>query len=377
VKSGESSYRPLPDDLWWLLKDAVGKGVFPGAAAAIAHGPPESRGQWMGCCGREALVPVEKALDIGTCFDLASLTKPLATTLAILALVEEGRIALADHLPALLEKKVPADKCSISLQQLLCHGSGLPAYHPYFEELATMGVAARREAMLERILTEPLAAPSGTRAVYSDLGFMLLGRIVEQQSGTSLDGFVRERIYQPLGLDDSLFFRPLAEPPPGGKSFAATEDCPWRGRVLGGEVSDENTHVLGGVAGQAGLFGDVKSVVALAAFLLDCWKDRAVHPAWSNGLLSTFLAREGSIPASTWALGFDTPSPTGSSAGSFFHPTSVGHLGFTGTSFWIDPTRDLAVVLLTNRVHPSRANELIKQFRPLFHNAVFASLGLC
>jgi len=330
----------------------------------------------MGYCGNAVIIPEPQLLAEKTCFDLASLTKPLATTLAILALVEDGSLALGERLPQLLARKVPDEKAVITLGQLLGHSSGLIGHRPFFREIAKVEKGARSEAMLEALLAEPLVAEPGKKAVYSDLGFLLLGWIVERRSGMRLDAFVHERIYQPLGLEYSLFFRPLEEPPPPEKKFAATEACPWRDRVMYGEVSDENTYVLGGVAGQAGLFGDLESVVHLVSHLLDCWQGRARHPAFSNEALRFFLTRDASIPGSTRTLGFDTPSANDSSAGKFFHPTSIGHLGFTGTSFWIDPTRDLAIVLLSNRVHPDRANEKIKKFRPFFHNGVMESLRL-
>ncbi len=360
-----------------LLEEGIEEGVFVGAAAGIVAGPPAERRQWIVHRGRAARLPATRPLRLATCFDLASLTKPLATTLAIMALVEEEKIGLAEPLPQLLREPIPADKQAITLRQLLSHCSGLTAHRPFYREIAALPEEKRRQAMLDRILADPLAAPIGSKAIYSDLGFMLLGWIAEERCGERLNTWVGEKIYRPLGLDKGLFFRPLAAPPPQGKEFASSEACPWRGRVLCGEVSDENTHALGGVAGQAGLFGDVASAIALVTFLLDCWQGRRTHPAFSMKTLRTFLSREGSVPESTWALGFDTPSSSHSSAGRFFSPRSVGHLGFTGTSFWIDPDRDLAVVLLTNRVHPSRDNLAIRGFRPRFHDAVAASLNLC
>ena len=365
----------LPEEVFALLRQGVNEGVFPGAAAAIAQGLAAERKEWLGCWGSAALLPEPAPLTLATCFDLASLTKPLATTLAILALVEAGTIGLEEPLADLLQRTVPEDKEKIRLAQLLSHSSGLAAHRPYYRQVKEIAPAARREAMERAILAEPLEAEPGSKAIYSDLGFMLLGWIVEAQSGTPLDSFVRERIYRPLGLAEALFFRPLAVAGGREECFAATEQCPWRGRVLRGEVSDDNTHILGGVAGQAGLFGHVAAVLRLVCTLLDCWQGRATHPAFSRATLSAFLVKEGSVAASTWALGFDTPSPVGSSAGRFFSPQSVGHLGFTGTSFWLDPTRDLAVVLLSNRVHPSRENSGIKAFRPRFHDTVSAALS--
>ena len=151
--------------------------------------------------------------------------------------------------------------------------------------------------------------------------------------------------------------------------FAPTENCAWRGRILCAEVHDDNAYVMGGVAGHAGLFGDIHSVLRLSTFILDMWLGDAVHPNINNEDLRRCMERQ-NIGASTWGLGFDTPSEKGSSGGRFLSAVSAGHLGFTGTSFWIDKEKQLVMVLLTNRVHPRRDNEGIKDFRPLFHDTV-------
>ena len=366
---------PLPEGIRQLLAKGVEEGVFAGASVGIVSGTVDKRQQWQGFYGNRQLIPSPLPLTEDTFYDLASLTKPLATTLAILSLINDGLLDLEAKLPELLSCSVPAAKKDITLRQLLSHSSGLAAHHPFYLQLKDLPPDSRKAAMLDLIMADPLLAQPGSKAVYSDLGFMLLGWIVEEKSGVSLDGFVRERIYRPLALEEKLFFRPLTEKWSSARNVAATEQCPWRGKVLVGEVSDDNCHVLGGVAGQAGLFGNLQAVMTLTTFLLDCWQGRARHPAFSNELLAGFLKKDGQVPGSSWALGFDTPSPQGSSAGKYFHPASVGHLGFSGTSFWIDPQRDLVVVLLTNRVHPRRDNNGIKAFRPLFHDAVIETLG--
>jgi CubicO group peptidase (beta-lactamase class C family) len=203
---------------------------------------------------------------------------------------------------------------------------------------------------------------------------MLLGLIVEEKSGQGLADFFREKIAEPLGLAEKIFYC-AGESKNTERRYAPTEDCPLRKRVLCGELSDENAHALGGVAGHAGLFGTIGGVLEMGVHLLDQWQGREEHPNYLASDLGRFLTRQ-DIPGSTWALGFDTPSATGSTGGRYLAPTSVGHLGFTGTSLWIDPTRDLVMVLLSNRVHPSRENGGIKQFRPRFHETVMESLGL-
>lgn len=354
-----------------LIQDAISRKVFPGAAVGISVNCSPRKNFFSAVWGHASLFPRPKKMSQETLFDLASLTKPLATTLALLCLVQAGRIKLDEPLPSLLQRDIAPDKKNITLRHLLNHCSGLAAHHPFYQQIVHVAEQKRKNTLLDLILTDNLCWPAGSSALYSDLGFILLGMIVEIQSGLPLDLFVREKVLAPLGLADRLVFNPRQK---NNKDFAATENCPWRKKVLSGEVSDDNTWAVGGVSGQAGLFGAIDSVLALSSFLLDAWQDQASHPHFANALLKEFFKRQDMVKESTWALGFDTPSPTGSSAGRYISKGSVGHLGFTGTSFWIDPQRQLVMVLLTNRVHPSRENNLIREFRPLFHERVIASL---
>jgi CubicO group peptidase (beta-lactamase class C family) len=221
------------------------------------------------------------------------------------------------------------------------------------------------------VAAEAPEVPPGSRALYSDLGFILLGWILERRSGRPGDELFSEWLAGPLGLAN-LFFVDLKAPAKAarareGRPFAATERCPWRGRTLIGEVHDENTYAAGGVSGQAGLFGTIEDVASLAAVWLDSWLR-------TGGFFDRRLARlfweKSEVPGSTRTLGFDTPSPGASQAGGRFGPRTVGHLGFTGTSLWIDPDRELIVVLLTNRIHPTREHDAIRTFRPLLHERV-------
>ncbi|MEW6218973.1 MAG: serine hydrolase [Thermodesulfobacteriota bacterium] len=366
-----------------LLAEGVRQGVFPGGAYGVGQGPPAARRIWQGAAGCACLAPVPLPLMPAALFDLASLTKPLATTLLLAQAVGRRQLDLDTPLAHLLLPPLPADKKAITVRQLLSHCSGLPAHRPYYRELVTQPPAARRRRLLELLLAEPLLAPPGEATLYSDCGFLLLGLLVEAWCGESLDRAVQRLVYQPLGLEAHLGFRPLARdglldpaaPGAGGRQLVATSRCPWRGRLLQGEVEDENAHALEGVAGHAGLFGDVAGVVDLALILLDAWQGRGAGAAFFGPGLAPFFQR-GTAPAgSTWALGFDTPSDVGSSAGRFLSRRSAGHLGFTGTSFWIDPDQDLVVVLLTNRVHPRRDNPAIRAFRPRFHEALEAALA--
>lgn len=374
----KTEIKGLTERLDALCKKSIKEKVFSGAAVGISRGAPQTRKELIYTYGHTSYGPKSHKISEKICFDLASLTKPLATTLAVLALIKEKKIDISDTLPSLLKRVVPAEKSEINLRHLLNHSSGFPAHRPYYEKLMIHS-ADKRKAMLQNfVIEEPLIGKPGAQSLYSDLGFMLLGWIIEEQSGMRLDKFVENTIYKPLNVSEGIFFRPLAGK--GTKKrkrvFAAAEQCPWRNKTLCGEVSDDNTYAVGGVSGQAGLFGDIRSVLALTTHLLDQWQGRERHPNYEAADLQNFLARQEQIKESTWALGFDTPSKNGSSSGRYLSEKSVGHLGFTGTSFWIDPIRDLVVVLLTNRVHPSRDNDAIKQFRPLLHDTVVEQLGL-
>jgi len=343
---------------------------------AVAWGVKENRKRLIRTYGHTGY-DRESMVEESTVYDLASLTKPLATTLAVLSLLKERRIMLSDRVSDIFPQTGIAFT-GIKIKDLLCHSAGFPAHRPYYLELAKLPAEKRKESLLELLGAEPPAYELGSISIYSDLGFMLLGLIVEKKSGLELAGFFREKIAAPLGVEGKIFYVAAGEKGNGEREkirYAPTEECPFRKRILVGEVSDENAHALGGVAGHAGLFGTIEGVLEMGVHLLDQWQGREEHPGYQASDLRRFLIRQ-DIPGSTWALGFDTPSATGSSGGRYLAPTSVGHLGFTGTSFWIDPTRELVMVLLSNRVHPSRENSRIKQFRPLFHETVIESLGL-
>lgn len=306
--------------------------------------------------------PERIAMARDTIFDLASLTKPLATATSLMLLVAEGRIDLdapvAKVLPAFGER----GKEGVTIRHLLTHTSGLKPWRPFHEALLErerkkgerlLGTPAAREAVLERIHRSSLVHDPGEAAVYGDLDFILLGAIVEEVAGQPLDAFAQARIFGPLGMQDTRFVRLGDAYPELGdadrRRFAATENCPWRDKVLWGEVHDPNAWAMGGVAGHAGLFATADDVMRFARAVLDVWHGRSdVLPReW----LQRFLTKNDAPENTTWALGWDTPTPGASSAGKYFSPSSVGHLGFTGTSLWIDLEREAAVVMLTNRVH--------------------------
>jgi CubicO group peptidase (beta-lactamase class C family) len=364
------------NDIAVLLKNAVEFGVFPSYAAGICSYSQVYGKECLLISGSKKFLSIKKGEVKKTYYDLASLTKPFATALSIIALVGEGLISLNGKITEYLPQGLPEDKREITIAQLLNHSSGLPAHRPYFMHLVNLPVAARKAELRRLICSEKLLAKPGTAAIYSDFGYLLLGLIIEGVTGVGLEQYFKEQIVEPLGLAKGIFFNPPGRPRKARETYVPTEDCPWRGKVLQGEVSDENCWVLGGVAGHAGLFGNLEAVLGLTCAILEIWQGRRVHPNLRRADLTFFLEAQSQVAGSTWALGFDRPTPGSSSSGRYLSPRSVGHLGFTGTSFWIDPDKGLVVVLLTNRVHPSRDNILIREFRPLFHDRVVELLGL-
>ena len=348
------------------FQEALTDGVFPGAAVLIQRSDGR---RWRAAYG-VADMNTGEAVRLETVFDLASLTKPLCTALAVMQLIKSGRLNLDDRLGNLLAAFDETDRADIRIRHLLSHQAGFPAWRPYFENLRAKPMADRRELLASLLVRESMIGAPGATTCYSDLDFMVLQMVVEAVSGQRLNHFASEHLYHPLGLKD-LFFTSTATSPPL-HAYAATENCPWRGRVLKGHVHDDNAYVLGGVAGHAGLFGTVADVGDLLTALLGAYCQAAASDIFDTELVRLFFRRG---PSSDWALGFDTPSVSGSSSGRFFSSNTVGHLGFTGTSFWMDLDRHVIVVLLTNRVHPSRADDRIKSFRPMIHDLIMTSLG--
>ena len=354
-----------------LLAQGVKKRVFPGAAAAVSWGSGSNRKRSIAVAGIKDNRYPDELIAKDTFFDLASLSKALSTTLIVYSLIEEKKLGLDDTLQALFDREITKDKQPITIRQLLSHSSGLISYKPYFQNFAAEIKKENRELLLKRILLDQLEYEPETDCQYSDPGFILLGHLVELWTDKSLHINFKERITTPLGLTRDIFYLPIAESTFNTKMFAATEKCPWRGRVMRAEVHDEHCWLMNGVCGHAGLFGNVEGVLSLCETILDQWQGRGKPCSWS-GMLKQGLQKQYSNK--TWCLGFDSPSEQGSSGGSYISGKSVGHLGYAGTSFWIDPEKELVMVLLTNRVHPTRDNTKIRQFRPYFHNQIIKRL---
>ena len=349
-----------------LMKQAVDKGIFPGAVLLVSAGATVVFSEAYGF----AHLHEQRPMTVETIFDLASLTKPLATTLAVMRLVQDHKIQVEDSLGELLSEFKGCDKAGIRLKQLLYHNSGLPDYRPYYKALSKIAPEFRRGELRRLLVAEPLIQPCGKEVLYSDLGFMLLAWVVEHVANQRLDHFVAQEIYTPLGLENLFFNPPDAENRRG--PFAATENCPWRRDILVGQVHDENAFVVGGIEGHAGLFGTAVDVNRLLNELLRTYHGQMADTIFDKDLLHQFFKR---LPQTDKAMGFDMPRLKGASCGRGFSANSVGHLGFTGTSFWMDLAQSIIVILLTNRVHPSRENDRIKKFRPTLHDTIIDAMG--
>ncbi|MEK6603035.1 MAG: serine hydrolase domain-containing protein, partial [Nitrospirota bacterium] len=321
-----------------------------------------------------------------TIYDLASLTKPIATATAAALLVADGKLSLDDSLERFVPELTQGALRKATIRHLLNHSSGLPAWRPLYERIVPDGrtlrdrpLSDRRAAIYDAIHREPPVEPVGGRCVYSDLGFILLGEILERIVKQEWAAFIHVVVFPRLGAQ-GLFYMSEGGPTSGmlvdARQFAATEQDDWRGRMIRGEVHDENAAVMGGVSAHAGLFGTAVSVArAVSPWLAAVRGESSPIPAsWAR----EFVRKQGIDPQGSWALGWDTPSTglagTPSSSGAYFSPGSFGHLGYAGTSVWIDPERDLIVVLLTNRVHPTRKNDKIRAFRPAIHDVIFKSV---
>jgi len=357
-----------------LCRKGVQEKIFPGVAAAIVSGHGSRRFSAVSTAGQTRVDCRGKGIKPDIIFDLASLTKPLATTLSILTLMKEGALAPDDRYADISSFTIPPDKQNITLAHLLSHSSGLAPYKPYFKHFSPDGAKSAGKQLVQRILQAPLEYATGTDCRYSDLGFILLGDLIKQISGQPLHHFFREQIARPLHLNRDLFFLPPdVEKTFHHNQFAATERCGWRKRILQGEVHDEHCFLMGGVAGHAGLFGTIGGVLRLCTAILDSWQGEGQSNLPISGT-TLRMALQRQYPTRSWCLGFDTPSKGYTSAGRYLARQSIGHLGYTGTSFWIDPVKETILILLTNRVHPSRENKKIREFRPWFHDRVMEFL---
>jgi CubicO group peptidase (beta-lactamase class C family) len=349
-----------------LLEAGVAGQVFPGGATAVAWRDGEGDVLLNAFAGK--LSAGGPAVERGTPYDLASVTKPF-TAVTALRLAVEGTLALDTRAEDLLTDVRGGVLGGATLEDLLRHRAGLAAWGGlYLDVPHELGSSAARRWVLAEAARRPSELGPGS-TVYSDLGYLIAGEMMARAAGDTLDRVVNSRLTVPMQLDEEVFFTGGLSPERRAqvaKKAAPTERCEWRGRLIRGEVHDENCAALGGVAGHAGLFGTARGVARLGRMCLDVLAGR------SDFLPRPMIEAALSGSSSPHRLGWEARSET-DSAGRRMSPKSFGHLGFTGTSIWCDPQRDLVVVLLTNRVHPSRANEKIKGFRPAFHDGILAA----
>jgi len=346
-----------------LLQSCVETGAFPGAVLAVGTSDTVLHTLAVGHYGEDDL----RSVTDSTVYDLASLTKVIGLTTAAMLLVSEGRLELDQTLPRFFPELNGKPNGEISIRHLLTHTSGLPAWRPLHLETESKAEA------IDSVLGATLENAPGTTYTYSDFGAITLGLIVEHVAGMPLDVFLEEGVFEPLGMRWTGY-RP---PPEWRDQIAPTEDDPWRGRVVRGEVHDENAARLGGVAGHAGLFSNAPDLARFARWILNAYNgtaDSTSGIAIGTEVVRNFVMRQAGPEGSTRALGWGT-AYEGSSAGTLLSETSFGHTGFTGTSIWIDPDKDLFIILLTNRVHPTRENSAMGWVRPQVADAVVRAVG--
>ena len=353
-----------------VLEDAIASKAFPGCAFGVLADDEVLAARALGHFTYEDTSP---AVTAETVFDLASVSKVVATTAMAMLLHQRGTLnldsRLGDFLPEFLNGRPPEDQArKVTLRHLLAHNSGLPGYVEFFR------TTTNPSELLQACLQLPLEAEPGTRAEYSDPGFILLGKALEASAGQTIDSFAAREIFAPLAMKSTQY----CPGPEVRETIPPTEeDTTFRHHRIQGEVQDENAWVLGGVAGHAGLFSNVPDLLGFSATILDSTSKRARSGERTNLFSSQtvqLFAERQRPEGSSRAIGWDTPSKT-SSSGSHFSPHSIGHLGFSGCSLWIDLDARLAVVLLTNRTWPDRKSQLIRDIRPAFHNAIREALA--
>jgi len=342
-----------------LIRQAIADHALPAASVAITH-----HGNLVGlkAFGRFTYEPGSPEATTSTVFDLASVTKAVATTSMAMILYERGLLDLDLPVVAVVAEFAGEDprRDAVTLRMLLAHSSGLPAYEKLFLRAQT------RDELVSAAFATPLTADPGAKAIYSDIGFIILGVALERIAEESLDRFCQHEVFGPLAMTRTAFKPPSAW---RGSIAPTANDQSFRHRVIQGEVQDENACVMGGVAGHAGVFASAEDLAIFAHAML-----AGGRPILRPETVALFTRRESSPVGTSRALGWDTPSSP-SQSGKYFSANSFGHLGYTGTSLWIDPERQLSVTLLTNRTWPDCSNQAIKQLRPKFHDAVIESLG--
>lgn len=375
------------NDVTAVLRKAVEDGVFPGAVLIVGSGGQIVHREAVGFKSlASAKNPSPLPMTVETVFDLGSLTEIFVTTTILMKLVEANQIRLDDRISRYVQPFGVFGKSPITLSQVLSHRSGLPASLPFYEDLLRENAGARmgiltskgaRDFVYNQINRCELKYDPGTKQIYSEVGFILLGHLVEVLTGLSLEKAAQRFVFQPLGLKSTSFIdlsmvrrrgiQPVTD------LIAPTEDCSWRKRMLCGEVQDDNAWAMGGIAGHSGVFSTAFDVHVFARELLAAFHRQSNFI--SRTVLDVFWAPSNTDGDSAWRLGWDSPSEENGMAQSTLTKNAVGSCGFTGCSLWLEPQLGLDIVLMSNRVHPTRANKKIKNFRPQLHDAVLSAVS--
>jgi CubicO group peptidase (beta-lactamase class C family) len=337
--------------------------------------------------GNKGTAEVAQPMTVDTAFDIAGLTQPMATMTAMMRLVDMDKVHLHDRVSVFIQGFGVHHKAAITISHLLTHSSGLAHWAPFFEELlrenagARMGILTSRGArdyIINAINRSALKYPVGTRQLYSDIGFILLGHLIELLTGLPLDKAIHKLVLQPFGLKGTSFIdlsmikrrgiHPVTD------MIAPTEECAWRKRVLCGEVHDDNAWAMGGIAGHSGLFSRAHDVHLFAREII--MASRGASTVISRATFDKFwhFAGDGVSPidGASWRHGLEMPSRENGMEGLGFSKEAAGINGFTGCSVWIDPESGLDVVLMSNRIHPNRSSRKIITFRPELHKAIIS-----
>lgn len=342
-----------------VINDAISDQAFPGAVILVWKDGETILEKSFGQFTYEETSP---AVELNTIYDLASLTKVIATTTAAMICVDKKLFGLNDAISKFIPTFASNGKEYVTIKNLLLHNSGLPAWKKYNKKNLS-----KEEILNDIYKSEPEFEP-GTKTLYSDLGMIVLGKVIEKVSNRGFDEFCNEEIFNPLKMYNTFF-----NPPDSVKDrIPPTEtDTFWRMKLIKGEVHDENSSLLGGIAGHAGLFSTAADIAKLLEMLMNNGYvngDQFIKKETTKQFISKYNSENQRL------LGWDLKSEKGSSAGNKFSTDSFGHTGFTGTSIWIDPVRNLFVVFLTNRVYPSRENKKILKVRPKLHDAVIDAI---
>lgn len=375
-------------DLDHLFDQAVADGVFPGAVAVVSvDGNPV----YQRAVGRKSVNPEHESegwnlVNPQTVYDVASITNILVTTTLVMKLEAQGVVSLSDRVARYVEGFTVFGKSSISIGDLLSHQAGFPAWLPYFEELARVNMESRLGIMMSRGAADHIynlikrSTPkykSGIKQTYSDIGFILLGHLIEGLSGGSLERASQTQIFSPLKMRSTGFVN-LALIKRKGIStltemIAPTEECAWRKRMIWGEVHDDNAWAMGGIAGHSGVFSTAQDLQIFGDEMIRAYRgESSFLPA---DIVQRYFAgpREGAEIG--YRYGWDSPSRENSMQNSGLSSDAVGLNSFTGCSLWLEPKQGIAVVLLSNRIHPSRNNRKIREFREKFHSTLLNSIS--